>query len=41
MRDQLPLYEGFTFKPVPVSEGQAAALDADGAQALVVPRPPP
>jgi penicillin amidase len=36
MRDQLPLYVGFQFKPVPVTEAQAAALSG-APTTLVVP----
>lgn len=39
MRDQLPLYLGFQFKPVPVTEAQAQAV-AETTQHLVIPLAP-
>lgn len=39
MRDQLPLYVNFEFKPVPVTEAQAQAL-AETTQTLVIPAAP-
>jgi hypothetical protein len=35
MRDQLPLYEHFGFKPVPLTEAQAHALAGDPSTLLV------